>query len=163
MNSAPESADELMAVLKENVKSKNYFFSKDEPFVKQLMDGLFENLRRYGYASCPCRLGTGIYKKDEDIICPCVYMESDIDKYGACFCALYVSADVYEGKKEISSIPESRPKEKIFSMTDTNQNEQNKETIWRCTVCGYEAAGENPPDKCPKCGAPKEAFVKKED
>ena len=29
---------------------------------------------------------------------------------------------------------------------------------WRCIVCGYIFYGEEPPDICPPCGAPKEAF-----
>lgn len=29
---------------------------------------------------------------------------------------------------------------------------------WRCTVCGYETVANEPPDICPMCGAPKEAF-----
>jgi len=29
---------------------------------------------------------------------------------------------------------------------------------WRCTVCGYIHEGDEPPDECPVCGAPKEAF-----
>ena len=31
-------------------------------------------------------------------------------------------------------------------------------TRWVCTVCGYEAEGVNPPLKCPRCGANKDAF-----
>jgi predicted nucleic acid-binding Zn-ribbon protein len=31
---------------------------------------------------------------------------------------------------------------------------------WRCSVCGYIHDGDNPPEKCPKCGAPKEKFEK---
>lgn len=30
---------------------------------------------------------------------------------------------------------------------------------WKCTVCGYIHEGENPPEKCPRCGSPKEVFV----
>lgn len=30
--------------------------------------------------------------------------------------------------------------------------------IWRCTVCGWLHEGENPPDRCPRCGAPAEKF-----
>lgn len=30
---------------------------------------------------------------------------------------------------------------------------------WRCTVCGYIHQGEEPPEKCPNCQAPKEKFV----
>lgn len=29
---------------------------------------------------------------------------------------------------------------------------------WRCTVCGYIHDGEGAPEKCPKCGAPREKF-----
>lgn len=30
---------------------------------------------------------------------------------------------------------------------------------WKCTVCGYIHTGDEPPDKCPVCGAPKSRFV----
>ena len=29
---------------------------------------------------------------------------------------------------------------------------------WICSVCGYVYIGENPPEKCPACGAPSEKF-----
>lgn len=35
--------------------------------------------------------------------------------------------------------------------------------MWRCGSCRYVWDGEEPPDKCPKCGAKKEKFVKLED
>ena len=31
--------------------------------------------------------------------------------------------------------------------------------LWKCSVCGMVVEGENPPEACPKCGAPKEKFV----
>ncbi len=31
---------------------------------------------------------------------------------------------------------------------------------WRCVVCGYIHEGDEPPARCPKCGAPREKFVK---
>ena len=31
--------------------------------------------------------------------------------------------------------------------------------LWKCSVCGYIHEGGDAPDKCPKCGAPKEKFV----
>ena len=30
--------------------------------------------------------------------------------------------------------------------------------LWKCSVCGYIHEGEEAPEKCPKCGAPKEKF-----
>lgn len=30
--------------------------------------------------------------------------------------------------------------------------------LWKCLVCGMVVEGDEAPDKCPKCGAPKEKF-----
>jgi predicted nucleic acid-binding Zn-ribbon protein len=35
--------------------------------------------------------------------------------------------------------------------------------MWRCGVCGYVWDGEEPPDRCPKCGSKREKFVELED
>ncbi len=31
--------------------------------------------------------------------------------------------------------------------------------LWKCTVCGYIHDGPEAPEKCPKCGAPKDKFT----
>jgi len=155
-----KSAEELYASLKVNAKEKGYLFNRDEAFVKELMDGLFANLKRYGYSSCPCRMSAGQYEFDKDIICPCVYMEDDVKKYGLCYCGLYVSQDIYDGKRKAGAIPESRPAGKVFSMNKKNEMKTEMDTVWRCCVCGYEHRGPDAPDKCPKCGANKSMFTK---
>ena len=33
------------------------------------------------------------------------------------------------------------------------------EKRWKCIVCGYIHEGEDPPEKCPLCGAPKSKFI----
>lgn len=40
----------------------------------------------------------------------------------------------------------------------THETPSDSMTTWVCTVCGYVHTGSEPPDKCPKCGAPKEKF-----
>lgn len=35
--------------------------------------------------------------------------------------------------------------------------------LWKCSVCGFTFEGEDAPENCPKCGAPKEKFVKLSD
>ena len=35
--------------------------------------------------------------------------------------------------------------------------------MWECGSCGYIWDGDEPPDRCPKCNARKEKFVKLED
>lgn len=48
---------------------------------------------------------------------------------------------------------------------DVNQTIGKNELMkqWRCTICGYIHTGDDPPDKCPVCGAGKENFVLVED
>lgn len=31
--------------------------------------------------------------------------------------------------------------------------------LWKCSVCGYTHTGDEAPEKCPKCGAPRESYV----
>jgi rubredoxin len=31
--------------------------------------------------------------------------------------------------------------------------------LWKCSVCGYLHEGDDAPDFCPKCGAPKDKFA----
>jgi rubredoxin len=35
--------------------------------------------------------------------------------------------------------------------------------LWRCGVCGYIHQGDEAPDACPKCGAPKDKFTQLSD
>lgn len=30
--------------------------------------------------------------------------------------------------------------------------------LWKCSVCGFTHTGDEAPEKCPKCGAPKESY-----
>lgn len=36
---------------------------------------------------------------------------------------------------------------------------EGKTVKWRCEVCGYIHTGEEPPSRCPRCGAGKDAFI----
>ncbi len=95
-----------------DAKSRGYFLNPDESFLSDLLAGLVENESRYGYPSCPCRIATGKFELDRDIICPCDYRDADVEEYGACYCALYVRRDVFEGKTPLNPVPERRPEKK---------------------------------------------------
>ena len=96
--------------LKKFSEKKGYFLNPDIAFTKKLVKSLLENQKRYGYWACPCRLASGIKEDDIDIICPCEYMKPDVDDFGACYCALYVSEQVFRGEKEANTVPERRKK-----------------------------------------------------
>lgn len=152
--------------LKKEAEEAGYRLNPDRVFVLRLVQGLLDNQQRYGYWACPCRLASGDRTKDIDIICPCYYRDSDIEEYGACYCALYVSDDWIAGKVPHKSIPERRPPEYMFGGYQEQMTSQAVKAesgrlaypVWRCKVCGYLAARFEPPGRCPVCKATKDRF-----
>ena len=158
-----EKINKLYRKLSREAEASGYYLNPDADFTKDLVDGLVVNTDRYGYPSCPCRLASGNKQKDLDIICPCDYRDADVLEYGTCYCGLYVSKDVADGKKEIAKIPERRPPQAARlkpSPTGSASFSALSLPVWRCRVCGYLCARENPPELCPICKAKKERFEK---
>ena len=155
MNKASDDEiDKLYMRLDKEAKSGGYRLNPNVDFTK-----------RYGYWACPCRLADGKKQEDLDIICPCDYRDSDLNDYGTCYCGLYVSKDVVDGKKEIGSIPERRPEKRNERLQFKSKKEKSRGKVaglaypvWRCRVCGYLAARDEPPEICPVCKAKKDRF-----
>jgi ferredoxin-thioredoxin reductase catalytic chain len=108
-----EETDQMYERLKRVNEPRGYFFNRDERQTRQLIDGLLANRERYGYMCCPCRLASGDRELDRDIICPCAYRTPDVDQYGSCYCALYVSKEWNDEVIPHASVPERRPPEKF--------------------------------------------------
>jgi len=162
-----------------DARTYGYYLHPDQDFLKDLLDGLKRNEERYGYPSCPCRLATGRFELDRDIICPCDYRDPDVAELGACYCALYVRKDLYEGKTPIQPVPERRPLEKQARAYGTSvealfgKKGETKTTtavvkpipsevklkLWYCRQCGYVVFREDPPYVCPICKVKREMFA----
>jgi ferredoxin-thioredoxin reductase catalytic subunit len=153
-----------------------YHLNPETNFLQDLLNGLQRNWERYGYPSCPCRLASGNFEFDRDIVCPCDYRDPDVLQYGACYCALYVRQDISEGKMPVPVVPERRPLEKqtrsyevgqqakpaekkisVEAQTATSKTVTKK--IWYCKQCGYMVYREDPPYVCPICKAKREMFT----
>jgi len=94
-------------------QKNNWILIKDQIMFKDLINGLVDNKKSYGYQSCPCRLASGNRDLDRDLICPCDYASDDVKEFGACYCNLYLRSDFYETiKAEFVNVPERRPLEK---------------------------------------------------
>jgi len=152
--------------LQRETESGGYHLHPDVAFTKDLIRGLLANEGRYGYGACPCRLASGIKADDLDIICPCDYRDPDLTDYGSCYCALYVSGAILRGERAAQAIPERRP-----PATERKRMKESRPPqpvavgeaalaypVWRCKVCGYLCAREEPPEQCPVCKAKKERF-----
>ena len=88
---------------------RKWKLTRDEEFLKILLEGLMTNYNRYGYFLCPCRDGTGVREKDKDLICPCEYCVPDQQEYGHCYCGLYLTPEFFASNKSPRPIPERRP------------------------------------------------------
>jgi len=161
-----------------DAKTYGYYLHPDPDFLKDLLEGLKRNEERYGYPSCPCRLASGNFDYDRDILCPCDYRDPDVAEFGACYCALYIRKDVYEGKSPLTPVPERRPLEKQLraygapaeavgkpsgeaaapTATVSAVSEVPKK-LWYCKQCGYVVFREDPPYICPVCKAKREMFA----
>lgn len=146
--------DDLYEKIKKQAEGSGYFLNPDVDFAKDLVEGLIDNEERYGYMLCPCRLSSRDRLKDIDIICPCDYRDDDISEFGACYCALYVSSKISKGQETAKSIPERR----LLTQDVDPFSTKSKVPVWRCKVCGYLCARENPPEICPICKVSKDRF-----
>jgi len=159
-----QEIDKLHDRLKREAEKGGYHLNPDVDFTKDLITGLIVNQNRYGYMSCPCRLASGVADDDLDIVCPCDYRDPDLNDYDTCYCGLYVSDAVVAGKKQIGAIPERRPskeeRDKAKKQAESAEGGifKLKYPVWRCKVCGYLCARDEPPGKCPICFAQKERF-----
>ena len=168
MTGVPEIGDGEIAALHgrldREAEEGGYHLNPDRAFVRGLVRGLLVNTRRYGYMSCPCRLAAGVKQADLDIICPCDYRDPDLAEHGACYCALYVSDDVLSGERKAGSIPERRPPPGVRGVAPAMVAAGGrapfslKYPVYRCRVCGYLCARNEPPDICPVCKAKKDRF-----
>ena len=181
-----EEVERLFTRLDREAESAGYHLNPNREFTLGLIEGMMVNERRYGYWACPCRLASGVKKEDLDIICPCDYRDPDVAEYGTCYCGLYVSQDVVDGKRKVTRIPERRPPEGMAAPADrmaasvgsmavsaepggTSGSPASTQPslpdlsglrypLWRCRVCGYLCARGQPPEVCPICRAKKDRF-----
>ncbi len=157
-----EEVNRFYQELKQQAESAGYHLNPDESFTKELLESILINKNRYGYGACPCRLAAGVKEEDLDLICPCDYRDPDLNEFGACYCGLYISSEVLSGQKKLTSIPERRPgpdqHPKLDESSQKNVLTNISLPIWRCRVCGYLCAREEPPETCPICKVGKERF-----
>lgn len=161
----PDSdVDQVYLILKREAEEGGYRLNPDTDFAKNLVRGLLKNDQRYGYRACPCRLATGRTSEDLDIVCPCDYRDADLNDFGACYCALYVNDAIARGEKQAAPAPERRPprsergKARITQVVPASPVPLLPLPVWRCKVCGYLCAREQPPGICPICKAAKDRF-----
>ena len=107
-----------------DAKTYGYYLTPQPDLLQGFLEGLKTNEDRYGYPLCPCRLTSGNFEFDRDIICPCDYRDPDVAQYGACYCRLYVNKQVYESQN-LPEVPETKTSRETSKSLRTNCNRYN--------------------------------------
>ena len=79
----------ILKISQEYAKKAGFKLNKDKARLNFILKGLKKNEDKYGYRFCPCRLVTGDFEKDRNIICPCIYHKDEIANDGHCLCQLF--------------------------------------------------------------------------
>ena len=164
-----ESTKEVEARLVDDAEKTGYTLNPDREILEGIAEGLAANEERFGYWSCPCRKASDDRLADSDIICPCEYRDPDLEEYGRCYCALYITQDYIDMGMPTDPIPERRLMDeqsrsvKPDVIEEGQEDEYDKSSVaeikvWRCQVCGYLCARQEPPRTCPICRAKRERF-----
>ena len=171
------SIQETKRRVESDARSGGYFLNPDEAFIRDLLDGL----RERGALRLSVPWGRKLnFAVDRDIICPCDYRDADVAEYGACYCALFLRKDVFEGKAKLAPVPERRPREKsersmsasvggakgapdhpaeVEEKEDLVAIGEGKMKLYYCKQCGYVCYREEPPLICPVCKAKRDLFA----
>ncbi|AEH60520.1 ferredoxin thioredoxin reductase beta chain [Methanosalsum zhilinae DSM 4017] len=84
-----ETKNKIRKWAQKYAEKKGYALNPDEEILDMVIEGLSNNLEKYGKRYCPCRIITGDEKEDRKIICPCIYHEEEVETDGSCHCSLF--------------------------------------------------------------------------
>ncbi|HAW85777.1 MAG: ferredoxin:thioredoxin reductase [Spirochaetes bacterium GWD1_61_31] len=87
---------------------QGWVVNPEQDFIETVLAGLVTNYNRHGYYLCPCRDSEGSRQLDATVICPCGYARPDIEEFGHCFCALFLSSAFAASGRSPAGIPDRR-------------------------------------------------------
>lgn len=84
-----EHVEEIRKRIEEFLKDKSYSFNPDPDIVNSILKAMTKRYIKHGKDYCPCRVVTGDKEKDEQIVCPCVFHQREVEDDGHCHCMLF--------------------------------------------------------------------------
>ena len=82
--------EKLIHEYQDLAKRKGLKLNPNKELVNDLIRGLLENEKKYGVRYCPCRRVAGKKEEDDAKICPCSFLDKEIEEKGQCLCGLFV-------------------------------------------------------------------------
>lgn len=96
--SGPRTESMIQEWLEENLiieeyeryaKENGLILNPNREAVERIIRGLLQNEKKCGARYCPCRRVTGDPEEDKKKICPCDFMQTEIEEQGHCLCGLF--------------------------------------------------------------------------
>ena len=84
-----ENIEKLIKEYEKYAKENGWRLNPDKKIVERIVKGLLANEKKYGFRYCPCRRVTGNPEDDKPKICPCQFMQKEIEEQGHCLCGLF--------------------------------------------------------------------------
>jgi len=85
-----EKIEKLIYQYQEVAKKKGLKLNPNKELANNLIKGLLANEKKYGVRYCPCRRVAGKKEEDDAKICPCSFLDKEIEEKGQCLCGLFV-------------------------------------------------------------------------
>jgi ferredoxin-thioredoxin reductase catalytic subunit len=82
--------DEIIKAFAAFCQGNEFELNPDKSHMEAVIDGVLENEKAYGLKYCPCRIRTGDFEKDLELLCPCNFTAQE--KYASqseCWCGLF--------------------------------------------------------------------------
>jgi ferredoxin-thioredoxin reductase catalytic subunit len=81
---------EIIRTFGEFCQGKEFELNPDRSHLEAIIDGILDNEKKYGLKYCPCRIVSGDFNKDSELICPCHFTaQKKYAEQGECWCGLF--------------------------------------------------------------------------
>ncbi len=149
-----------------------YYLNPDPDFLGSLLGSLKTNEERYDYSSCPCRMASGAFDSDRDIVCSCDYQNRTSRSMAAATAASMSQRTSSKAQSHCNRLPREglrkRQKEPIQPMQESSPAEESIEAVvtkteessgtgklklWCWKQCGYVVCREELLYICSICKA----------
>lgn len=95
----PWRTEEFLGVLKDFAAKNDFKLNPDIEHVSFTIEGVLRNERSKGLKYCPCRVPSGNFFTDLDLICPCNFKAQETwEEQGRCWCGLFVDPARWQDK-----------------------------------------------------------------
>jgi ferredoxin-thioredoxin reductase catalytic subunit len=82
---------ELIKIWEKFTEGNDFILNPDKEHVEKVADGVLVNEKEKGLKYCPCRIGTGDFDKDLELLCPCNFKIQECwTEKNECWCGLFV-------------------------------------------------------------------------